>query len=125
MNVSILFRTKNRVRAKIFRTFRDFFSNFSPSRKFCRRPNFFQNLADSAAIRLVQKSSKSEPSLRFFSHLKFRKSLPVSVLPKFPRRIQNRNGHIERWLVRLLNLSIVDRLIDPPIDRFSIYQEVG
>ena len=50
-------------------------SNCSPSRKFFRRPNFFQNLADIAAIRLVQKSSKSEPSSPFFGRLKFRESL--------------------------------------------------
>ena len=72
MIVSILFRPKNRVQGKIFRTFREFFSNFSPSRKFFDGPNFFQNLADSAAIRLVQKSSKSEPSSPFFGRLKFR-----------------------------------------------------
>ena len=72
LNVSILFRPKNRVRAKIFRSFRESFSNFSPARKFFRRPKIFQNLADSAAIRLVQKSSKSEPSSPFFGRLKFR-----------------------------------------------------
>ena len=73
--------------AKLFRIFR-------PRGNFFDVPKFFQNLADSAAIRLVQKSSKSEPPWRFFSHLKFRKSLPVSVLPKFPRQIQNKNGHM-------------------------------
>ena len=85
MNVSILFRPKNRVRAKIFRTFRESFSNFSPSRKFFRRPkNFFQNLADSAAIRLVQKSSKSEPSSSFFGCLKFRGNfVPCELLQNF------------------------------------------
>ena len=41
MTISILFRPKNRVRAKIFRTFRETFSIFSPSRKCFRRPNFF------------------------------------------------------------------------------------
>ena len=75
MNVSILFRPKNRVRDKIFRTFRESFSNFRPRGSFFDDPNFFQNLADSAAIRLVQKSSKSEPSSPFFGRLKFRESL--------------------------------------------------
>ena len=45
MAVSILFRPKNRVRAKIFRTFRESFSNFSPSRKFFRRPKNFSNFS--------------------------------------------------------------------------------
>ena len=80
---------------QLFRNFHESFLKSSPWHKFVRRPkNKIQILADSAAIRLVQKASKSEPSSRFFSHLKFRKSLPVYVLPKFPRRIQNRNGHI-------------------------------
>ena len=73
------------------------FSNLSRSTflpNFFDGPNIFQILADSAAICLVLKLSKSEPSSRFFGHLKFRKSLPGSVLPKFPRRIQNRNGHL-------------------------------
>ena len=84
MTISILFRPKNRVRDKIFRTFRESFSNFSPSRKFCRRPKIFQILADSAAIRLVQKSSKSEPSSKFFSRLKFRgKFVPCELLQNF------------------------------------------
>ena len=79
---------------KIFELFAKVFRIFRPHGNFFDGPKIFQILADSAAIRLVQKSSKSEPSSRFFSHLKFRKNLPVYVLPKFPRRIQNRNGHI-------------------------------
>ena len=75
VTISISFRPKNCVRDKTFRTFRESFSNFSPSRKFFRRPNFFQNLADGAAIRLVQKTSKSEPSSPVFGRLKFRESL--------------------------------------------------
>ena len=92
MNVSILFFTRNGTRDNFFELFMQVFGSFRP-RKFFRRPKKNQILADSAAIRFVQKSSKSEPSSRFFSHLKFRKSLPVSVLPKFPRQIQNGNGH--------------------------------
>ena len=41
MAVSILFRPKNRAQGKIFRTFRESFSNFSPARKYFRRPKFF------------------------------------------------------------------------------------
>ena len=84
MNVSILFRPKNRVRGKIFQTFRETFSNFSPLRNFFRLPNYFQNLADIAAIRLVRKSSKSEPSSPFFGRLKFRgKFVPCELLQIF------------------------------------------
>ena len=78
MNVSILFRTKNRVWAKFFEDFElfaNFFEFFALAEIFFDSPHFFQNLADSAAIRLVQKSSKSEPSSPFFGRLKFRESL--------------------------------------------------
>ena len=75
MAVSILFRPKNRVQGKIFRSFREFFRIFRPRGNFFDGPKFFQNLADSAAIRLIQKSSKSEPSSPFFGRLKFRESL--------------------------------------------------
>ena len=94
MAVSILFFARNGTRDNFFELFAKVFRRFRPRGNFFDGPKIFQILADSAAIRLVQKSSKSEPSSRFFSHLKFRKSLPVSVLPKFPRRIQNRNSHI-------------------------------
>ena len=94
MNVSILFRPKNRTRDNFFELFTKVFRSFRPRGNFFDGPKKIQILADSAAIRLVQKSLKSEPSSQFFSHLKFRKSLPVYVLPKFPRRIQNRNGHM-------------------------------
>ena len=84
MNVSILFRTKDRIRAKNFRTFREFFRIFRPRGDFFDGPNFFQNLADSAAIRLVQKWSKSEPSSPFFGRLKFRgKFVPCEPLQNF------------------------------------------
>ena len=92
--VSILFFARNGTRDNFFELFRKAFEVFALA-DFSSTAQFsFQILADSAAIRLVQKSSKSEPSARFFSHLKFRKSLPVSVLHQFPRWIQNRNGHI-------------------------------
>ena len=54
---------------------RNFFEFFALAEIFSTAQNFFQNLADSAAIRLVQKSSKSEPSSPFFGPLKFRESL--------------------------------------------------
>ena len=79
---------------QLFELFAKVFRSFPPRGNFFDGPKIFQILAESAAIRLVQKSSKSEPSSRFFSHLKFRKGLSVCVLPKFPRRIQNRNGHM-------------------------------
>ena len=91
---AILKFARNGTRDNFCELFAKVFHRFRPRRHFFDGPNFFQILADSAAIRLVQKSSKSESSSRFFSHLKFRKSLPVYVLPKFPRQIQNRNGHI-------------------------------
>ena len=94
MAISILFFARNGTRDNFFELFAKVFRRFRPRGNFFAGPIFFQILADSAAIRLVQKSSKSEPSSRFFGHLKFRKSLPVNVLPKFPRRIQNRNGHL-------------------------------
>ena len=83
MAVSILFRPKNCVRAKIFRTFREFFRVFALA-EFFSTTQFFQNLADSAAICLVQKSSKSEPSSPFFGRLKFRgKFGPCELLQIF------------------------------------------
>ena len=94
MSVSILFFARNRTRDNFFELFAKVVRIFRPRGNFFDGPKKIQILADSAAIRLVQQSSKSEPSSRFFSHLKFRKSLPGSVLPKFPRRIQNRNGHM-------------------------------
>ena len=78
MAVSILFRPKNRAQGKIFRTFREFFRIFRPRGNFFGGPNFFQNLAGIAAIRLVQKSSKSEPYSPFFGRLKFREILPCT-----------------------------------------------
>ena len=60
---------------KFFELFAKLFRIFRPRGNFFDGPNFFQNLADSAAIRLVQKSSKSEPSSPFFGRLKFRESL--------------------------------------------------
>ena len=57
MNVSILFRSKNRVRAKIFRTFRESFSNFSPARKYFRRPKFSKfswQRCDSFGLKIVK-----------------------------------------------------------------------
>ena len=82
MTISMLFRTKNRLRAKNFQTFREFFRIFRP-RGIFDGSIFFQNLADIAAIRLVQ-SSKSEPSSLFFGRLKFRgKFVPCELLQNF------------------------------------------
>ena len=63
--------------AKLFRIFR-------PRGNFFDGPIFFQNLADIAAISLVQKSSKSQPSSPFFGRLKFRgKFGPCELLQNF------------------------------------------
>ena len=63
--------------AKVFRILR-------PRGNFFDDPIFFQNLADSAAIRLVQKSWKSEPSSPFFGRLKFRRKFgPCELLQNF------------------------------------------
>ena len=101
MAVSILFRTKNCIRAKNFRTFRDFFHIFRPRGNFFDGPIFFQNLADSAAIRLVQKSSKSEPSSPFFGRLKFRGKFVPCYLLQNSMRVQNRNRHMEKTSIFL------------------------
>ena len=60
---------------KFFELFAKPLRIFRPRGIFFNGPKIFQNLADSAAIRLVQKSSKSEPSSPFFGRLKFRESL--------------------------------------------------
>ena len=126
MAISMLFRPKNRTRDNFFELFAKVFRCFRPRGIFFDGPKNFQILADSAAIRLVQKSSKSEPSSRFFSHLKFRKSLPGSVLLNFPRRIQNRND-LEGLAVRIKFISFVyapfssDRSNDRKIDRSIEY----
>ena len=73
--VSILFFARNGTRDNFFELFAKVFRSFPPRRNFFDGPKIFQNLADSAAIRLVQKSSKSEPSSPFFGRLKFRESL--------------------------------------------------
>ena len=68
---------------KIFELFANFFEFFALAEIF-RRPKFVQNLADSAAIRLIQKSSKSKPSSPFFGRLKFRgKFVPCELLQNF------------------------------------------
>ena len=69
---------------KFFELFAKLFRIFRPRGNFFDGPIFFQNLADSAAIRLVQKSSKSEPSSPFFGRLKFRgKFVPCELLQNF------------------------------------------
>ena len=73
MAISILFFVRKRSRANFFELFAKVFRRFRPRGNFFDGPKIFQILADSAAIRLVQKSSKSEPSSRFFSHLNFEK----------------------------------------------------
>ena len=107
MAISILFFVRKRSRANSFELFAKAFRRFRPRGNSFDGPIFFQILADSAAIRLVQKSSKSEPSSRFFSHLKFQnKNCLASGLCTSPRQVQNRNGHmntvfignLDRWL---------------------------
>ena len=69
---------------KFFELFAKVFRIFRPHGNFFDGPNFFQNLADSAAIRLVQKSSKSEPSSPFCGRLKFRGKIgPCELLQNF------------------------------------------
>ena len=84
MAVSILFFARNGTRGNFFELFAKVFRIFRPRGIFFDGPFFFQNLADSAAIRLVQKSSKSEPSSPFFGRLKFRgKFVPCELLQNF------------------------------------------
>ena len=69
---------------KFFELFAKVFRIFRPRGNFFDGPKIFQFLADSAAIRLVQKSSKSEPSSPFFGRLKFRgKFVPCELLQNF------------------------------------------
>ena len=67
-----VFRPK-RYTGQLFWTFRESFSNFRPRANFFDGPKILQILADSAAIRLVQKSSKSEPfeTSKKFARLRF------------------------------------------------------
>ena len=69
---------------KFFELFAKCFRIFRPRGNYFDGPIFFQNLADSAAIRLVQKSSKSEPSSPFFGRLLFLcKFVPCELLQNF------------------------------------------
>ena len=63
-------------RANFFELFAKVFRSFRHRGHLFDGPTIFQILAGTGAIRLVQKLSKSEPSSRFFGHLKFRESLP-------------------------------------------------
>ena len=93
--VSILFRPKNRVRDKIFRTFRESFSNFSPSRKFFRRPKFFSKFSWQRCDSFGPKIVKIGAILTVFRPFEIsRKFCPVRAPSKFSMRIQNRNGHV-------------------------------
>ena len=90
MNVSILFRPKNRVRDKIFRTFRETFSNFSPSRKFFRRPNFFSKFSWHRCDSFGPKIVKIGAILTVFRPFEIpRKFCPVRAPSIFSMRIQN------------------------------------
>ena len=71
MAVSILFFARNGTQDNFFELFAKVFRRFRPRGNFFVGAKIFQILADSAAIRLIQKSSKSEPSSRFLSRLKF------------------------------------------------------
>ena len=59
MAISILFFVRNGTRDNFFELFAKVFRRFRPRGNFFDGPKNFQILADSAAIRLVQKSSKS------------------------------------------------------------------
>ena len=59
---------------------RKFFEFFALAEIFSTAQFFFQNLSDIAAIRLVQKSSKSEPSSPFFGRLKFQRNFVLYKL---------------------------------------------
>ena len=84
MAVSTLFFARNGTRDNFFELFAKVLKFFRPRENFIDRAKFLQNLADSAAIRLVQKSSKSEPSSPFFGRLKFRgKFVPCELLQNF------------------------------------------
>ena len=84
MNVSILFRPKNRVRAKIFRTFRESFSNFSPSRKFFRRPKFFSKFSWQRCDSFGPKIVKIGAILTVFRPFEIsRKFVPCKLLQTF------------------------------------------
>ena len=79
-----------------FELFAKVFWSFRPRENFFDSAKILQNLADSAAIRLVQKSSKSEPSSPFFGRLKFRgKFVPCELLQNpphcvaVPRRVRS------------------------------------
>ena len=95
MNVSILFRPKNRVRGKFFRTFRESFSNFSPSRKFFWRSKFFSKFSWQRCDSFGPKIVKIGAILTVFRPFEIsRKFCPVRAPSKFSMRIQNRNGHM-------------------------------
>ena len=84
MAVSILFRPKNRVRAKIFRTFRESFSNFSPSRKFFRRPKFFSIFSWQRCDSFGPKIVKIGAILTVFRPFEIsRKFVPYKLLQNF------------------------------------------
>ena len=84
LNVSILFCPKNRVRDKIFRTFRETFSNFSPSRKFFRRPKFFSKFSWQRCDSFGPKIVKIGAILTVFRPFEIsRKFVPYKLLQNF------------------------------------------
>ena len=89
-----MFRPQNHVQGKIFRTFRESFSNFSPSRKFFRRPKFFAKFSWQRCDSFGPKIVKIGAILTVFRPFEIsRKFCPVRAPSKFAMRIQNRNGH--------------------------------
>ena len=84
MTISILFRPKNRVQGKIFRIFRESFSNFSPSRKFFRRPKFFSKFSWHRCDSFGPKIVKIGAILTVFRPFEIsRKFVPYKLLQNF------------------------------------------
>ena len=84
MAVSISFRPKNRVRDKFFQTFRETFSNFAPSRKFFRRPNFFSKFSWQRCDSFGPKIVKIGAILIVFRPFEIsRKFVPYKLLQNF------------------------------------------
>ena len=84
MKISILFRPKNRVRDKIFRTFRETFSNCSPSRKFFRRPKVFSKFSWQRCDSFGPKIVKIGAILTVFRPFEIsRKFVPYKLLQNF------------------------------------------
>ena len=84
MAISILFRPKNRVQGKIFRTFRETSSNFSPSQNFFRWPKFFSKFCWQRCDSFGPKIVKIGAILTVFQPFEIsRKFVPYKFLQNF------------------------------------------